>query len=47
MSEKIITFDELKAHTTKDSLYLLVSGKGRQSANSQTLVELTDNAYSL
>ncbi|KAK0206887.1 cytochrome b5-like heme/steroid binding domain-containing protein [Desarmillaria ectypa] len=27
MSEKIITYDELRAHTTKDSIYLLISGK--------------------
>jgi len=29
MSEKIVTYEELKAHDTKDSLYLLVSGKGK------------------
>jgi len=29
MSERIITYEELKAHTTKDSLWLLVSGKGK------------------
>ncbi|KAF9647306.1 cytochrome b5 [Thelephora ganbajun] len=27
MSNKIVTYEELKAHTTKDSLYLLISGK--------------------
>ena len=47
MPEKIVTYEELKAHDTKDSLWLLVSGKGRQSANYQTLVESVDNAYSL
>jgi len=29
MSEKIVTYEELKAHSTKDSLYLLISGKGK------------------
>lgn len=28
MSSKVITFDELKAHATKDSLYILLHGKG-------------------
>ena len=29
MSSKIVTLEELKTHTTKDSLYLLISGKGK------------------
>jgi len=29
MSSKIVTYDELKAHTTKESLYLLINGKGK------------------
>ena len=29
MSKKIVTYEELKAHDTKDSLYLLINGKGR------------------
>jgi cytochrome b involved in lipid metabolism len=29
MSDRTITFEELKAHTTKDSLWLLISGKGK------------------
>jgi hypothetical protein len=28
MSDKVVTYEELKAHNTKDSLYLLISGKG-------------------
>jgi hypothetical protein len=28
MSGKIVTYEELKANVTKDSLYLLVNGKG-------------------
>ncbi|KIP09157.1 hypothetical protein PHLGIDRAFT_86968 [Phlebiopsis gigantea 11061_1 CR5-6] len=27
MSSKIITYDELKAHSTKDNIYLLIHGK--------------------
>ena len=28
MAAKVITFDELKAHTSKDNLYVLLHGKG-------------------
>lgn len=41
MSDKIVTYEELKAHGTQDSLYLLISGKGRQSPDCYTLSLLT------
>ena len=32
MSEaRIVTYEELKAHKSKDSMYLLISGKGASS----------------
>lgn len=34
---KLVTYEELKAHTTKEDIYLLISGKGTLSAN-QTLL---------
>ena len=35
MSSKIITYDELKAHSTKDNIYLLIHGKGASLLSNQ------------
>lgn len=33
MSSRIITAEDLKAHTTKDSLWLLINGKGKAESS--------------